>query len=248
MEKSMKSYLKIESLMFIREPLQVIFSFFFPAVMFSIFASVFSGNLEGSEAYFDSYIPGYFTTVIYIVSMFMIGYQMVDDKEAGIYKRLKATPFDLKSIYKAMIVKSIFLCTVGALEILVLSKWVYGANLTTHWGQFLLAFVIGNVLAVASGFTVFALCKTSKQAITVIIITFYPLMMLGDNTFPLSMMPDAIQKIAPIINPLYHLNRILRGAWAGDIQQEVVSIVYVIVTILVLCIISYRYDRAVDNF
>jgi ABC-type multidrug transport system permease subunit len=66
--------------------------------MFAIFASVFSGNLEGSEEYFEVYIPGYFTTVIYIVSMFMIGYQMVDDKEEGIYKRLKVTPFDIKDI------------------------------------------------------------------------------------------------------------------------------------------------------
>lgn len=244
----MKSYLKIESLMFIREPLQVIFSFVFPAFMFSIFASVFSGNLEGSREYFDSYIPGYFTTVIYIVSMFMIGYQMVDDKEAGIYKRLKVTPFSLTSIYKAMIMKSIVLCTIGALEILVLARFVYRATLTTHWGQFLIAFVIGNIVAVASGFTIFALCKTSKQAITMIIITFYPLMMLGDNTFPLKMMPEVLQKLAPIINPLYHLNRILRSAWAGNLQQEIVSILYIVGTIIVLCFISYRYDRTVDNF
>ena len=248
MERTMKSYLKIETKMFVREPLQVIFSFFFPAVMFSIFASVFSGNLEGSEEYFNSYIPGYFTTVIYIVSMFKIGYQMVDDKEAGIYKRLKATPFDLKAIYKAMIIKSVVLCTIGAMEILLLAKFVYGASLTDHWGQFLIAFIIGNVMAVASGFAIFSLCKTSKQAITVIIITFYPLMMLGDNTFPLNMMPDILQKIAPIINPLFHLNRILRGAWMGSMQMEVISVVYIIATIVILCFISYRYDKLVDNF
>ena len=73
-------------------------------------------------------------------------------------------------------------------------------------------------------------------------------MMLGDNTFPLNMMPDILQKIAPIINPLFHLNRILRGAWMGSMQMEVISVVYIIATIVILCFISYRYDKLVDNF
>jgi len=248
MKKSMKAYLKIESLLFFREPLQIIFSFFFPAAMFAIFASVFSGNLEGAEEYFEVYIPGYFTTVIYIVSMFMIGYQMVDDKEEGIYKRLKVTPFDIKDIYKAMIIKSFVLCTVGGVEILLLSKYVYQVTLTSHWGQFGLAYVIGNVVAVASGFTIFVICKSSKQAITMIIITFYPLVMLGDNTFPLEMMPSFLQKIAPVVNPLYHLNQLFRGAWVGTMFDEKISIFYIIATIAVLCCVGYRYDKAVDNF
>lgn len=248
MSKSMKAYLKIEKTLFFREPLQVIFSFFFPAVMFSIFASVFSGNLEGSEEYFNAYIPGYFTTVIYIVSMFMIGYQMVDDKEGGIYKRLQVTPFDIKDIYKAMVIKSFALCTIGGIEILLLAKFVFGADLTTHWIQFAIAYVVGNILAVASGFTVFVLCKTSKQAITAIIITFYPLIMLGDNTFPLEMMPEFIRKIAPIIDPLYHLNRLFRSAWTGNLFSAGISTLYIIATILILGFITYKYDKTVDNF
>lgn len=248
MKKSMKAYLKIESLLFFREPLQVLFSFVFPAVMFIFFASAFSGNLEGSEEYFQVYIPGYFTTVIYIVSMFMIGYQMVVDKEAGIYKRLKATPFQLKSIYKAMMIKSMILCTIGGAEILLVAKFMYDVNLTVYWIQFFVAYLIGNIVAVASGFTIFALCNNAKQAITVIIITFYPLMMLGDNAFPLSMLPSTVQKIAPIIDPLYHLNRIFRGAWAGNLLHEGISILYVVSTVLILCFISFRYDKSVDNF
>ncbi len=248
MTRSMKSYLKIESILFFREPLQVIFSFFFPAVMFSIFASAFSGNLEGSEEYFNAYIPGYFTTVIYIVSMFMIGYQMVADKEEGVYKRLKVTPFNIKDIYKSMVLKSVVLCTIGGLEVVLLGKFVYHAELTTHWGQFIAAFIIGNVVAVCSGFAIFVLSKSSKQALTIIIITFYPLVMLGDNTFPLSMMPEFIRRIAPIIDPLYHLNRLMRGAWVGELFSEKISIVYVFVTIIVLAAISIKYDKTVDNF
>lgn len=248
MKKSMKAYLKIESLLFFREPLQVLFSFVFPSVMFMFFASAFSGKLENSETYFEIYIPGYFSTIIYIVSMFMIGYQMVSDKENGIYKRLRLTPFTLKSIYKAMIIKSIILCTIAGIEILIIAKFIYHVSLTIYWGQFLLAYMIGNIIAVASGFTIFTLCKNSKQAITAIIITFYPLMMLGDNAFPLSMLPDIIQKIAPIINPLYHLNRILRGAWIGNIFNELVSILYVTITIVILCYISFKYDKISDNY
>ncbi|MBR5636662.1 MAG: ABC transporter permease [Pseudobutyrivibrio sp.] len=247
MNKTMKAYLKLESLLFFREPLQVVFSFFFPAVMFSIFASVFSGNLEGSEEYFNAYIPGYFTTIIFIVSMFMVGYQMVADKEDGVYKRLKVTPFDFHDIYRAMFVKTMIICGVAGTEIILLAKFVFGATLTTHWVQFIVAFIFGSILAVVAGFTVFALTTNTKQALTVIILSFYPLVMLGDNTFPLEMMPKTIQVIAPIINPLYHLNRVLRGAWVGEMFNEVVSILYVAAFIVILGLISYHYDKVLDK-
>lgn len=246
MEKSLKAYLKIETLLFFREPLQVVFSFLFPAAMFSIFASVFSG--EGAKEYFEAYIPGYFSSIIYIVSMFLIGYPMVADKENGVYNRLKATPFPLGLIYKAMVIKALILCIIGGAEILLLAKFAFGASLTNHWLQVLFGFIVGNVSAVAAGFAIFSLCKTAKQALTVILISFYPCVMLADNTFPLSMMPEVLRKMAPIINPLYHLNRILCGAWTGRLMEEAVSILYVSVTIVILCFISYRYERSAEHF
>lgn len=248
MDKSLKAYLKIEALLFMREPLQIIFSFIFPQMIFMIFASMYGNNQFGNVEYFELYIPGYFTIITFIISMFMVGYQMVIDKENGVYKRLKATPFTLGTIYQAMIYKTVVLCTVGGIEIILIAKFVYGAKLSSHWGQFLLAFFMGNMLAVAAGFIIFSLCRTSKQAVTVIIILFYPCVMLGDSTFPLSMMPQFVQKMAPVINPLYHLNRVMRGGWNGSILEEMKSMVYVIVVILLLGVVVYRYDRTVDNF
>ncbi|VWL84964.1 ABC transporter permease [Oceanivirga miroungae] len=248
MNKSILAYLKIEIKLFFREPLQIVFSFFFPAVMFAIFASVFSGNLSNSKDYFAVYIPGYFTTVIYIVATFMIGYRMVEDKASGIYKRLKVTPFSMKDIYKSMIIKSFILCTIGVIEILILSKYLYKVSLTSYWIQFIISFIIANIFAVAAGFVIFSLCSNGKQAMSLIIITFYPLMMLGDNAFPLKMMPIFLQKIAPIINPLYHLNQIMRASWKGNLFETKTSLIYITITILLFCYISYKYDRNIDNF
>lgn len=242
-KKSMLAYLKIEKILFFREPLQVIFSFFFPPIMFTIFASVFFGKIADSEQYFNKYIPGYFTTIIYIVAMFMVGHKMIVDKEKGIYKRLKVTPFNVKDVYVAMVIRTFLLCIIGSIEILTIAKFVFSAKLTSSWSQFLLAFLIGNVSAVAMGFFIFSICKTSKQAISLIIISFYPFMMLGDNAFPLSLMPDYIQKIAPIMNPIYHLNMILRASWKGELFKEYISLIYVLMTIIILFLISYKYSK-----
>lgn len=248
MNRLILAYLKIETKLFFREPLQIIFTFFFPAIMFAIFASVFSGNLSNSEKYFEIYIPGYFTTIIYIVATFIIGYRMVEDKASGIYKRLKVTPFTMKDIYKSMIIKSFVLCIIGGTEILILSKYLYNVSLTSHWIQFIIAFMIANVFAVAAGFVIFSLCSTGKQAMSLIIITFYPLMMLGDNAFPLEMMPKFLQKIAPFINPLYHLNQIMRASWNGNLFEKNISLIYILVTIIIFCFISYKYNENIDNY
>lgn len=227
----------IDLKLFFREPLYVSLILILPAIFFLIFASMYSGESYGNMNYFQKYIPGFVSQIMYATTIFSVGVQLVIDKEQGVFRMIKASPVKMKNIFGVVIIKGYFICIIGLLEIIAIAKFVFKSELTEHWGVFAIAFLYATTVLLIIGFLVSCAFDNLKTAIAVLMITFYPVFFLSDANIPLNILPQIMQKIA-IINPLYHINIILREAWSGKFiinSSENASFIYLMI-ISIICI------------
>ncbi len=247
MTKNLLIQVKYEMNMFFREPMYVFFSLLLPAASFAMFAAMYGNQTYGGLDYFSAYIPGFVVIIMFTSCIFSVGFQNVMNRELGVYKRLMATPINLRMVLFASLIRGFIVAVFGLIEILVISRLGFGKNLTNYWGQFLLCYLVITLVSLMIGFSVGIFFKKTKTALMALMAAMYPVMFLSDATIPLSVMPQIVQKAAPIVNPLYHMNIILRLAWTGKIfkinNEMFIAVVYLIVVSIVLMFASLKVYR-----
>lgn len=247
----LRKQLAVEIKSFFREPIYVFFSLLLPVISFTLFASMYSGNSYGEFDYFQKYIPGFLTIILYSSGMFTVGLQIVSDKELGIYRRLRATPVKISNIIFVSMLKGYFVIFIALMEIVFISKGVYKAELTSYPIQFIITFFFATSVVLLIGFTLAILCKTMKTSLVILMVTFYPMFFLADATIPLSIMPKVFEKIAIIINPFYHVNNVIRMGWMGELtslnSNGLLSVLYLIGCGIVCSLISTLAFNREDN-
>ncbi len=241
--------LKVEFKIFLRQPLYLIFSIFFPLISLFLFGSIYSGQEFNGIDFFSNYIPGLCVIILFASSVFNIGNQVVMDRERGIYKRLSVTPVKLWHVMFIVILKAFVLAFVSFL-LLLASSWLFFHAAFKSFLVFVLIFALMIVYSLIIGFSIGLIIKKIKIYTAVMMAFFFPMFMLSDATFPLSMMPEWLQKGA-LFNPLYHMNIILRIAWdtsnyvrfRDDFWLALSVLIGLIVVLLILTSLSWRKNK-----
>ncbi|WP_449539101.1 ABC transporter permease [Ferdinandcohnia sp. Marseille-Q9671] len=214
--QSIITHTKMEMRLFFRETLALLFTFIVPAVSFIVFGLMFESNTYAGLDYFQAYIPSMIAIIIFTTAFFSMGLQIVIDREKGVYKRLKGTPINQHAIFTATIVKGFIAIYVGALEILLIAKFGFGATLTTNPIEFFLALTLCSITFFSIGFIVSSVTKRMQTALGIAMISMYPMMFLSGATIPLETYPEVLQKIAAIV-PLTYVVNVLRDGWNGTL-------------------------------
>lgn len=152
------------------------------------------------------------------------------------------------SMDPATLIRGFTIAIVGVLEIFLIAGLVFNEKLTNSWVGFCTAYVIVALSALTIGFTIGFIFKKSKTALMAMMVAIYPVMFLSDATIPLSQMPSSFQKVAPYINPVYHMNILLRNSWNGDLmcKASYKSVTYLLVWVVAMLIIAklcYRREE-----
>lgn len=246
--QSIYVHTKMELTLFFREALPVLFTFIVPAVSFIVFALMFQENSydEGLD-YFQAYIPGMIAIIIFTTAFFSMGLQVVIDREKGVYKRLKGTPLNQNSIFIATILKGFFAIYVGAIEILLISKLVFGSSLTSSPFEFFLALTFCSITFFALGFIVSSLAKKMQTALGIALIAMYPMMFLSGATLPVEALPEVLQKVTLFI-PLTYVVNILRDGWNGTLftSGALVDMSILAGILVISTVIGTRFFRWTD--
>lgn len=240
--------LKYELIMFFREGIYVFFCLLLPAASFYIFGAMFNTQTYDGLSYFGHYIPGFISIIMFTSCIFSVGFYNVTVRENGVMKRLLATPMSLKMAYAATLIRGFVIAILGVLEIFLIASLVFDEKLTGFWLQFSLAYLLVALSALTIGFTIGFIFRKSKTALMVMMVAIYPVMFLSDATIPLSSMPESFQTVAPYINPVYHMNVLLRTSWNGELlcKDSYLSAFYLlgwVVVMLVLAKLFYRREE-----
>jgi ABC-2 type transport system permease protein len=209
----------VELKSFFRDRQAVVFTFLFPVLMLTLFASVFSGRIPGTNVDFRQYfIAGVMATGIMSVSFSSLAIGLAIENGDGTLKRLAGTPMPAAAYFAG---KLGMVLVAGMAEIviqLLLGTVLFGLDLPAGGGRWLTlagVFLLGSASCALLGMAYSRLIRSPKAAAAVVTPPFIALQFISGIFFPFSQAPDFIQAIAGVF-PLKWIAQGLRSVFLPD--------------------------------
>jgi ABC-2 type transport system permease protein len=209
----------LEIKIFVREPLGVLGSVGVPVLFFVVFARMV-GPRDGSAT---PDLPRFASVDLPIVASLLIALSAVMSlvtivaiyREAGILKRLRATPLRPHTILTAhVLVKLLFTAVTLGLMVLAGRRY-YPVDAGVPLLSFTLALLFTTVSILSLGFLIASMVPTARFAQPISTLLLYPMLGLSGLFVPVESMPPMLQAIARAL-PLTYAVSLLRGIWHGE--------------------------------
>lgn len=174
----------------------------------------------GSDTYVDFFLPGFLAYVFMQGGLYGLGYFLTDLKAKGVIKRFLVTPIKpfemaLSVVASRVIIMFVQLVIITGIGVLLFNADFSAANIPL----ILLVTFIGGCLFLLVGLLVSTAATSYESAAPITAAIGLPLMFLGDVFYPISMLPDFLEKIGRAI-PLAHLSESLRTLYSGTVNWE----------------------------
>jgi ABC-2 type transport system permease protein len=208
-----------EQRMFWRSREAAIFIFIFPLLLFSLLASVYSGTIDvrGEEVpSADFLLAGLFGYGAANTAFAGLAIILVGRREAGILKRLRATPLPPATYITAVILSTLLVFAVQTGALLALGTALFGASAPANELGFAGAVVLGVACFGGMGIGAAALIRSADGASAVVNVVLLPMAFLAGSFGPRDEYPDVLQAIADVL-PLSYFLDVVQGVYLdGD--------------------------------
>jgi ABC-2 type transport system permease protein len=209
---------RIETLLYLREPMATFFTLVFPLLLLFLFGSIYGNKptpFFGGRGSVDVSTPAYMAIIIGSTALMSIPIRICGYRERGVLRRFRATPLQPGAVIFAEIAIHYVMTLLGAVLLVVAARFVYHLNFGGNAALVFLAFTLGTLSFFAGGFLLASLAPTSRVAYIVGMVLYFPNLFLSGATFPKEMFPESIRSIAQFI-PMTHVVSLLQGLWFGE--------------------------------
>lgn len=243
----MNSFIKLTQTnlkLYMREPVALFFTIFFPLMLLLLFGSMFGNEPSqqyGGFGYIDSYVPALAAIVIGTVALQSIPINTATQREQKVLRRFKATPMPSYVYILADVATNFLVSAVGMVVLIIVARLVFNLRFGGSALSTLVGFVIGAISFIAIGYIVASVAPTSRMAQAIGSLIFFPMMFLSGAAFPLAIMPEGIQTVAKAL-PMTHMVMLLQDLWFGT-GWNTTSLVVLLVLLAVGAIISSMVFR-----
>lgn len=201
--------LRYELLQFWRNRQSRFFTIALPILFLLIFASVFrNGTVDVSGGSIDTsvyYVPGIMTLGIVSAAFSSLAISVTAAREAGIYKRRRATPVPATALIAARALSSVVVALAMTAVLLAIGWLVYGADVPGRTGAALaLAVVVGAASFCCLGFALASVIRNADAAQPVTQAIILPLYFVSGVFIPLSSTPHWLTDVGAVF-PIRHL-------------------------------------------
>jgi ABC-2 type transport system permease protein len=205
----------LELRLFLRDRQQLVFGFFYPAIMMLIFGSVFSSqHVAGGVTYAQYFLAGIAATGIMLTSFQNTAISIAAEREDGTLARLQATTMPSYAYFLGKIAL-VLASTVAQLALLIaVARTLFAVPLpadSAHWAQLAWVTVLGSCAGTALGIAASNIPKSGKSANVVIVPIALVLQFFSGVFFVYSTLPGWMQQIAAVF-PLKWMTQGLRAA------------------------------------
>ncbi|SFM96931.1 ABC transporter permease [Dokdonella immobilis] len=233
---------KYEFLRLLRTHSFVLPSLLFPAMFYLLFGVVLGARRGGGEL--QAYLLAtYGIFGVMGVALFGFGVTIAIERERGFLTLKRALPMPPGALLFAKLAMAMIFATIISLILATLAATLAGVLLDP--AQWLLLFAV-NVLGVVP-FAAIGLCigtLVSGQAAPAIVnLVYLPMSFLSGLWMPLSVLPDAIGRFAPVW-PSYHLGRISLAVLGQEDSGGVPGHVAVLLATTLGCFLLARRQLA----
>lgn len=218
----MKSWLRMTALemkLFIREPINVVFTFALPLIFLFVMGGVF-GNTPSADIYrgvgaMNYYVPAYFALILTTIGVVSLPVHLAGYRERGVLKRLHASGISTAAVFGAQLVTSFLIALVGSLMVWGVAKLSHPDIIwPKELGLVLIAFVLGTICFAAIGVLLGALLPSTRSAQGLGLILFFVMMILGGAGPPPEVLTGSMPFIADAL-PIKYVIVILQDPWLG---------------------------------
>lgn len=176
--------------------------------------------------YIDFLLPGLIALSLMQMSIFSVAFVFTRYKEAGVLKRLIATPMRPISFVTANVFTRLIVSMMQVAVFLAVGVWFLHAKVIGSYWLIGLIAAFGSVMFLGLGFTISGLSKTVESVPAFANLIAFPMLFLGGTFFPVSSFPNWLQHIAKYL-PLTFLSDSLRqvmtkNAGFGTIASDLI--------------------------
>lgn len=214
----------LELKMYFREKEAVFFSFIFPILMLSMFATIF-GDQFGTGAAADDgvnaarfFLPGMVAAGVMLTSFQSIALSVAVERDDGTLKRLRSTPMPPIAYFLGK-VGLVAITSLGQFALLILiAKVGFGVHLPTsaaNWITFIWVFLLGVATGTVLGIAYSSLASSSRSVGAIVIAPTLILQFISGVYFAFTDLPDWLKQVASVF-PLKWIAQGMRSVFFPD--------------------------------
>jgi len=197
--------LRAEQLVFWRSKEAALFIFLFPLLLFLLLGSVYSGTIYGVPAA-QALLAGMLGYGCANTAFAGLAIQLVLRREAGILKRLRATPLPAATYIAAMLTSTLIVFALQAVLLFLLGRVLYSTPFPGAIGSLVLAIVIGAAAFAALGVATASLIRSGEGSSAVVNFILLPMAFLTGSFGPTHRYPGFLRAIGAVLPLKYFID------------------------------------------
>ncbi len=207
--------LRFEQKTFWRSREAAVFIFVFPLLLYALLGSVYGDDIDGVPAS-DVLLAGLFGYGAANTAFGGLAIAIVVRREAGVLKRLRATPLPPAVYLTAVLLSTLVTFTLQSIALLALGGIAFDASMPANWTGFAGAIVLGVASFAGMGLAAAALIRSAEGVSAVVNVVILPMAFLSGAFGPTQDFPAFLQAIADVL-PLTYFIDIVNGVYLeGD--------------------------------
>ncbi len=221
----MNSLLKttwVETKLFLREPVTVLFTFALPLMVLYVLGGVFGnepdsgGNgdlvVYGGYGPTNWYTPAYVGLAIAGVAMIGVPAHIAEYRDRGVLRRLRASSVPRITFLSSQLIVAFLIATIGSILLLAVAFATTEVEPPESAGLFLLAFVLGAVCFSAFGILLGTVLPTARAAQSAGLLLWFLFMFVSGSGPPPEVLPESLATAGDYA-PLTPVIKVLQEPW-----------------------------------
>ena len=228
----------LETKIFLREPMGAIGSIVLPVVVFLVLGRVTGARLAASSVTAAGFLrvglPVFASMMIALSGVLSLVTIISIYREAGILRRLRATPLRPHTILTAHVLVKLLLTLATTALMVLAGKRYYPVKVDVPVIGFAIALLISTWSILSIGFLIASIVPTARFAQPIGGVILYPMLALCGLFIPLESMPPALHTVARLL-PLTYAVSLLQGIWKGEAWSAHLGDVAALVVVFAIC-------------
>ena len=169
-----------------------------------------------------------------------------DDENAGLFQRLLSAPISRGQLLWSRFIYGVLFGLTQLLVLFLAGHFLYGVDVFGHFGSLVLVAASVAAACTSFGMLLAAITRTAEAARSLATLLTITMSACGGAWFPISFMPEFMQRIAKFTLVYWSIEGFGAVLWAGDTLAQLLPILGILLgtTAVVMAISVWRFNRS----
>ena len=191
-------------------------------------------------------MPGLLTTTLLSGALFGVALPMVQQREAGLLRRLRVTPVTAAAVAIAHGITALMTGFLSIVILMLLARVIFNVQMAGSWLSLAGVFVCGACALIPLGLLVGSTARDIRTAPGIANLLFFPLMFLSGSAMPFAVLPDGVKRFARLLPTTYLVDTyssvIVRGEGLMPIAGSLAVLLGIGAVGIVLTSMLFRWE------